>query len=52
MQWRTKGLSARQRNLFGGLAILVAVLVVLSALRFTGLIICLIILPLALFMLY
>ena len=52
MQWSTKGFSARQRTIFGVIAIVAAVFVVLSALRFAGLIICLIILPLALFMLY
>src|SRR5699024_9182495 len=52
MQWRPSGLTARQRTIFGVIAIMVAVFVVLSSLRLTGLLICLIILPLALFMLY
>ena len=52
MQWGPSGFTARQRTIFGSIAIIVAALVVLSVLRLPGLIICLIILPLALFMLY
>lgn len=52
MQRGPNGFSARQRTIFGSIAIVVAALVVLSVLRLPGLIICLIILPIALFMLY
>lgn len=52
MQWGPSGFTSRQRTIFGSIAIVVAAFVVLSVLRLPGVIICLIILPIALFMLY